>query len=267
MQLPSIMLFVPADRPDRFARAASEPVDAVIIDLEDAVPPGGKDAARGNLANRPALQRKTLVRVNAADSPWFRDDLAALVAAPPDAVVLPKASLAGGLDALAESLPNVPRIVLVETARGLDELGAMLERPGVLGCAIGHLDLALDLGCAPDWEAMLLARSTVVLRSRLAGRAAPLDGVTTDFRDAGAVRADAQRAKALGFGGKLLIHPAQVAPAREAFAPSAAERAWAERVLAAAQTAGSGAIELDGAMVDRPVVLRAARLLGVQPPG
>jgi citrate lyase subunit beta/citryl-CoA lyase len=267
MQLPSLVLFVPADRPDRFARAASEPVDAVIIDLEDAVPPGGKEAARGNLLNRSPLQRQTMVRINAADSPWFKDDLEALRAAPPDAVVLPKASLGDGLDALAEALPQVPRIVLVETARGLDDLGAMLARPGVIGCGIGHLDLALDLGCAPDWEAMLFARSLVVLRSRLAGLSAPLDGVTTDFRDAAAVRDDARRAKALGFGGKLLIHPAQVAPAREAFAPSPAERQWAERIMAAAEAAGAGAIELDGAMVDKPVVMRAARLLGQPLPG
>lgn len=142
----------------------------------------------------------------------------------------------------------------IETARGLADAGRLLALSGVERLAFGHLDFAVDLGAAPDWEAMLLARSTLVLQSRLAGRVAPIDSVTPDFGDDAGLTRETDAARRLGFGAKLLIHPRQVAIVRRAFAPSEAEVAWAQRVVAALDAASGGAVTVDGRMIDKPVV-------------
>ena len=138
----------------------------------------------------------------------------------------------------------------MEAARRIAGAGARL--------AFGSIDFAADIGCAHVREALLSARSELVLASRLAGRAAPLDGVTTSINDPDLVRGDAAHAAMLGFGGKLLIHPAQVEPARAGFRPTPDELAWAERVLAAGRD--GRATTVDGAMVDAPVRLRAEQV-------
>ena len=251
--MPVTYLFVPADRPDRFARALASGADRAVIDLEDAVRPDAKAAARDALATADLDWRRVVVRVNAPGSPFWADDVAAVARTRAAAVMVPKAEDPSDLAALdREAIPQV------ETAQGLDRLDALLGAPGVRRVAMGHLDLALDLGCAPGHEPLLLARQTLVWRSRVAGRDAPVDSVTPEI-DAEAVARDAAHARALGFGGKLLIHPAQVAPARAAFAPDARELAWARRVLAA--EGAPGARTLDGRMIDRPVEDAARRIL------
>ncbi|GGG41719.1 HpcH/HpaI aldolase/citrate lyase family protein [Chelatococcus composti] len=251
-------LFVPADRPERFAKAAASGAGAIIVDLEDAVAPDAKAGARANLGHLPVDACPVLVRINSRASGWFEDDLAAVAASAAHGVVLPKAEEAAdiaALRALGEARAIVP---LIETARGLAQLSSVLAAPGVTAAAFGSLDLALDLGCEHTWEALLMARSELVLRSRLVGLPAPVDGVTTALDEESAA-ADARRAAALGFGGKLAIHPRQVAPIQAAFRPSEADIVWARRVIAATRT--GAAVRLDGAMIDAPLVARARRIL------
>lgn len=254
-------LFLPADRPDRYAKAFAAGADAVILDLEDAVAPGGKDAARAALlAARDAIAAAAcpvLVRVNAEGSPWQAEDLAAAAALPLAGLVLPKAESAEAVAAAGRAAGGRPVLALIESARGVAAARDIARAAARL--AFGSIDLAADLGCADAREPLLAFRSETVLASRLAGRPAPLDGVTPGYRDPAPVEAEAREAATLGFGGKLLIHPAQVAPARAGFGPTAAEVAWAGRVLAAARD--GRAVAVDGAMVDAPVRLRAEAIL------
>lgn len=256
---PLVPLFVPGDRPDRFAKAAASGADAVILDLEDGVAPDRKDMARRAVAAHGLRGATVIVRVNAATTPWFGDDLAALAAAGIAAIMLPKAETAAEVAEVRRRLGRaLPVLPLIETARGLAGLAALLPVPGIAVAALGHLDLAVDLGCAPSWDALLLARSTLVLQSRLAGLPPPIDGVTPALDDEATAEADARAAAALGFGGKLAIHPRQVAPIRRGLEPSAAEVAWARRMLSAE---GAGAARVDGVMVDAPVLARARGIL------
>lgn len=256
----ALPLFVPADRPDRFAKAFAAGADAAILDLEDAVPPDGKAGARAALlAARAAIAAAgcpVLVRVNATGTPWQAEDLAAVATLPLAGIVLPKAESPDAVVAAARAAGR-PVLALIESARGV----AAAREIGDAACrlAFGSIDLAADLGCADARDALLAFRSELVLASRLAGRPAPLDGVTPAYRDPAPVEDDARYAAALGFAGKLLIHPAQIAPARAGFGPSASDVAWAGRVLAAARD--GRAVAVDGAMVDAPVRMRAEQIL------
>jgi citrate lyase subunit beta/citryl-CoA lyase len=257
---PLAPLFVPGDRPERFAKAAASGADAVILDLEDAVAPADKAGARARLAAHGVDGVLVVIRINARSTAEFSADLAALRGLRFDAVMLPKAETAEDVAAVHAGLGgNISVIALVESAAGIDGLATLLRAPGVVQAAFGSLDFALDLGCSPSWEALLLARSQLVLQSKLAGLPPPLDGVTTSLDDAALTEADARRAAEMGYGGKLLIHPKQVAPVRRAFLPDERTLAWARRVLEASGAAG--AVRVDGAMVDRPLLERARRIL------
>ncbi|MSU90975.1 CoA ester lyase [Rhodobacteraceae bacterium 2CG4] len=253
----SLPLFLPADRMDRFAKACAAGADAVILDLEDAVAPETKDAARAGLTAMAGAPLPVLVRINAAGSAWFDRDLEALAALPAAAVVLPKAETATSCAAVAERTGK-PVVALIETARGLRDAEAVAASCARL--AFGSIDYAADLGMAHERDALLHARAALVLAARLCGQPAPLDGVTTAVRDTDLVAADARHAVALGFGGKLLIHPAQIAPARQGFAPAPAEVDWARRVLDAGRGAGA-VVNLDGMMIDAPVLKRAEQII------
>jgi citrate lyase subunit beta/citryl-CoA lyase len=259
MVTPAVPLFVPGDRPDRFAKAAASGADAVILDLEDAVAPANKDGARRSVAAHGLTGIPVIVRVNASGTPWLAADIASLAGTDVAAIMLPKAEAAAEITAIRQVLA-LPVIPLIESARGIGNLAQLLAASGVAVAAIGNLDLALDLGCEPSWDALLLARGTLVLQSRLAGLPAPLDGVTAATDDAPLIEAETRRAAALGFGGKLAIHPRQIAPIRRGLQPAAAQVAWAERVLAAE---AGGVTSVDGAMVDRPVLERARRIMGL----
>lgn len=261
MTLPVTYLFVPADRPERFAKALASGADRAILDLEDAVRPEAKPAAREAVRGAALDWLRVVIRINDAATPFFTDDLAVIAAAPAGAVMVPKAETAEALARVRRAARrDVELIPQIETARGLANLPALLAAPGVRRVAFGHLDFALDLGCAPDWEALTLARQTVVLQSRMAGAAPPIESVTADIADTDRLRRETAAGKAFGFAAKLLIHPSQVAPAAEVFAPSAEERAWAERVLAAA-AGGHGALTIDGRMIDKPIEDAARRIL------
>lgn len=265
------LLFVPATRPERIAKALVSGADAVIIDLEDAVAPDQRNAARAALQQAwgpiAAAQRARLVlRINGVGTPWHAPDLAlarALCAQGLGALMLPKAQQASDLAALAHACPGSALLPLIESADGAAALEAIAGAPGVLRLALGDIDLQVDLGmrCGPEQAELAPLRWAMVLASRRAALAAPIDGVSTATGDAAAVSADTERSRRFGFGAKLCIHPAQIAPVHAAFAPSAQECAQARRVLAAAQAAGGGVCMLDGRMVDAPVIALARQTL------
>jgi citrate lyase subunit beta/citryl-CoA lyase len=248
-------LFVPGIRPERFAKAAASGADAIIIDLEDAVPANAKAEARSALrADFTGLP--VLVRINGAGTDWHTDDLQAASGLPFAGIVLPKAEMGVALENLCSSI-RMPVIALVETARGLVDARNIAALPGVARLAFGSIDFCADLGCEHSREALLSTRCEMVVASRLGGKPAPIDGVTTAIDDAEAVTGDARHARMLGFGGKLCIHPKQVSPVMTAFQPGESEIAWAHKVLAS----GDGAVAVDGAMVDEPVRIRARAIL------
>ncbi len=253
-------LFVPGNRPERFAKACAAGADAVIVDLEDAVPPSGKLAARDALAAWLSPAQPVLVRINSADSEWFRDDLALCGLPGVAGIVLPKAEREHDLAIVAAA--GAPVILpLIESAQGLWNAIALARSPCVQRLVFGAIDFSVDLGIKEGHEQLLYFRSQLVLVSRVAGIQAPVDGVTASFDDPDRVREDTGRARALGFGGKLCIHPKQVPIVNAGFAPSAAELAWAARVLEAASNSQGAAVALDGEMVDRPVILIAQQML------
>jgi len=256
---PLAPLFVPGNRSDRFAKAAASGTDAVILDLEDAVAADAKAAARRNVAGCTLDYASLIVRVNAPGSPWLGDDLEALAPRPPAAVMLPKAESAGDVSRVAARLgPQTAVIALIETATGLSRLGEVLEAEGVACIAFGSVDFALDIGCVDSPEILAPVRMELVVKSRAAGLPPPIDGVTLALDDMEVISRDALRARRAGFGGKLAIHPRQIAAIRQAFHPSPEEIEWARKVVAFDH---SGAGQVDGQMIDRPVVERAVRLL------
>lgn len=263
-------LFVPADRLDRLPKALASGAQAVIIDLEDAIAPTAKAAAREALARawrglaaeeRPRL----LVRINAAATPWHEADLALLrqlAALGLGAAMLPKAEAATVIERITRTVPAAV-LPLVESAAGLHALGDLAHARGVARLVFGHLDFQGDTGlqCGADERELDSVRLAFTLASRRAGLPAPVDGVTTALGDAERLAADIGRGRRLGFGGKLCIHPTQVAAVNEGFGPTPAERQWALRVLSASQSHEAGAFQLDGQMVDAPVLQRARSYL------
>lgn len=249
-------LFVPATKLDRVAKAAASGADAVIFDLEDAVAPADKTAARQALAGFALPDLPVILRINAAGTEWHDGDLAMAAGKGFAAILLPKAEDAGTL-AHVHAATGTPTLALVETARGLADLQTLTQAPGLVRLVFGSVDFSADLGCAHEPEPLLFARSRIVLASRLAGLAAPVDGVTLALTDDTAAEADARHAAALGFGAKLCIHPRQIAPVLRGFAPSAEDVAWAAKVAAA----GEGAMAIDGMMIDAPVRQRAGQIL------
>ncbi|PLP98100.1 HpcH/HpaI aldolase/citrate lyase family protein [Cupriavidus pauculus] len=267
-RVPRTYLFVPASRPERIGKAIAAAADAVIVDLEDAVAPDAKAAARDGLRDAwHALQQQAdaagvalLLRVNGADTTYFADDLAFCRKQGVQTVVLPKAGNAS-LNALRAVLPDTPCHALLETAAGFADLPDVARAAGVTRLLFGSIDLMFDLDVGDDDLPLHYCRSALVLQSRAAGLPAPVDGVCTAIGDAAALAADTLRGRRFGFGAKLLIHPNQVAGVHEALAPSDTELSWARRVVEQAAASQGAAIAVDGKMVDRPVLERAQRIV------
>lgn len=261
---PRSYLFVPGNRPDRFAKACAAGADAVVLDLEDSVAPADKLKARAAVAAWLTAAQPVLVRVNTSDSEWFRDDLSLGRKPGVAGVLLPKAERVEEILLVAEhfgaELPILPQI---ETAQGFRNAFALAGAKPVKRLLFGSIDFQLDLGMAAEEEELLYFRSQIVLDSRLAGIQPPVDGVTTDINSMERVRADTLRARRLGFGGKMCIHPKQVPVVNECFTPSAEEEAWARRVVEASLESRGAATSVDGKMVDRPVLARAEGILAM----
>jgi citrate lyase subunit beta/citryl-CoA lyase len=258
-------LFVPSDRPERYGKAASSGADAIIIDLEDAVALDAKTAARIALCRPCAVPEGVdiVVRVNACGTPWFGDDLGAIANLPPVAgMVLPKTETLEDVAAVSMRIPGMAVIALIETALGLAAIREIGRADGVIRLAFGSIDFCSDIGMSHQRDALLMARSEIVLASRLGALPPPIDSVTTVIDDAMQIEDDARYAQVLGFGSKLCIHPRQIAPAQRGFASSAAESVRARRMLAASV---EGAVSVEGTMVDAPVRARARQILAREP--
>jgi citrate lyase subunit beta/citryl-CoA lyase len=273
------LLFVPATHPGRFQKALDAGADAVVFDLEDAVEPARKDEARQNVRRffgglkdagaDPRAHTQRLVRVNPSGSAWQDDDLALVAAtAAVDGIVVPKVSGPEDLAAVAIAAGSRPVFPLLETARGILAADAMAGAapPVRLGALLfGAEDLTAEIGIARtiDGDELIYARSRVVLAATAAGVDA-IDAVFTRLDDDEGLRRDAARARAIGFAGKMTVHPRQIAIVHDIFSPGPDEIARAERLIAAfeaAQAAGEGVARIDNQMVDAPVVARARRIL------
>ena len=208
----ALPLFVPADRPDRFDKALAAGADAVILDLEDAVAAGAKEMARSTLGaafdQLAAAACPVIVRVKAEDTPFHAADLDTCRALPLRAVMVPKVEAADTVARVA-ARTGMPVLALIESARGLAAARTIAASGARL--FFGSIDYTADLGCAHTREALLLSRLKLLVASRLAGGPIPLDGVTAGIKDLTLVGEDAAYAVSLGFAGKLLIHPAQIA--------------------------------------------------------
>lgn len=246
-------LFVPADRPERFAKAAASGADAVILDLEDAIAPANKGAALSALRTD-FTELPIIVRINAVGTSWHDADLAAVSQLPVAAIMLPMTERVEDVVRVAQCKPVV---ALVETVVGIAAARDIARCGAAARMAFGSVDYAADLGCDHVRDALATARAEIVFASRLGNLPAPLDGVTTDLDAGPATSDDARHAASIGFGGKLAIHPRQIAAIRDAFAPSAEAIDWALRVLGS----GEGVAIVDGKMVDEPVRIRARKIL------
>jgi citrate lyase subunit beta/citryl-CoA lyase len=254
-------LFCPADRADRFAKAAAAS-DVVILDLEDGVAPADKERARQNLRDLRLDPERTVIRINPAGTTEHDRDLAALAGIEYRTVMLAKAEHAADLRVLAE----LRVIVLCESALGVLNAAELAADPATTGLMWGAEDLLVSLGGRssrhPDRryrDVARHARSQVLLAAGAHGVAA-IDSVYLDLNDVDGLRAEAQDAAACGFIAKACIHPGQVGVVRDAFAPTGEELDWAERVLSAAQTS-AGVFAFEGRMVDQPILSQARRLL------
>jgi citrate lyase subunit beta/citryl-CoA lyase len=262
-------LFVPGDRPERFAKAAASGAGVVIIDLEDAVAPAAKSAALAAAVEAVAPSDGgapvgALVRVNPQGSGHYDADITLLLSAARTpgsgllGMVVPKAEDPGALRQLCADMPkHLALVPLIESALGVVNAVELARVPGVTRLAFGAIDFALDIDAEGGDRFLDHARSQLVLASRAAGIAAPLDSPSTDIKDTTRVAESARLARNFGFGGKLCIHPAQLTTVHGAFAPTEADVEWALSVIGA----GGGAAQVDGRMIDRPVTERAKRIL------
>jgi citrate lyase subunit beta/citryl-CoA lyase len=258
-------LFVPGNRPERFLKAFASGADRIILDLEDAVAAQDKASARSAIAGWMAeagelRQQQAVIRINDTASVEHIKDLELIAQTSAPCIMLPKCEAASDIAAVLACLPHGATVVpLIETARGMVDLHAIASAPGVARLAFGSLDYMADLDLPSGSLALDFAAAQIAVASRAAGLATPLAGVTPEL-DSTRVGADTVHVKTLGFGAKMCIHPIQLAAVRSALAPSAAEVAWAQKIMQAWGAASSGAIQVDGKMVDRPVVLKAERI-------
>lgn len=257
---PSSYLFVPANRPDRFEKAAASGAHRIILDLEDAVPSEEKDAAREAMINWFRGGGAGVVRINGADSFWFDADLLAVAACRNAEIMVPKAE-PGVIGNVVHYLVDRPVIALVETVAGLVQVEETAGMGGVSRLAFGNVDFSTDARMPASSPALDQARFRIAMASRNAGLPPPVDGVTVSLNDEAVLEADIERSRNFGFSAKLCIHPRQVGVVNTRFGPSATEIEWARGVLAAVEKAGDGVMQFEGRMIDRPVVERARYLL------
>jgi citrate lyase subunit beta/citryl-CoA lyase len=258
-------LFVPGNRPERFDKALATGADAVILDLEDAVAPDDKARARSNvrewIAGHSGAVPRTVVRINDAATRWFAADLGMLRETGTAFAMLPKAEREEQVATVMAALGAQGRLLpIIETAQGLENVESVARAPGVERLVFGTLDYGVDLDLSGDERGLVYPSARIAIASRCAGIASPVAGVTPAIDDDARLVADLAFARAFGFGAKLCIHPRQVGVVRNAMRPTVDELAWARRVLAAAEHS-EGAVQVDGKMVDRPVIQKARGIL------
>jgi len=269
------LLFVPANRPERFAKALNSGADMVCIECEDGVAPAQKDTARQNMleffadTGRPRTGPQLLVRINSPDEPEGQADLAAIMAAavPPPALMVPKVRSAEDVRALDnmldEQAPHIKLHLLIETAEALERCAAVAAASHRLEMLLfGGVDLAAELRCTTGWEPLLYARGRVVHAAALAG-CDLMDMPYIDVGDLPGLADEAARAAVMGFGGKAAIHPAQIPAINAAFTPRDEEVAEAQKIITAYQQSSTGVTLVDGRLVEKPVIRRMQQILAV----
>lgn len=267
------LLFVPGDKPERFARAAGSGADIYCIDLEDAVAPEAKDGARAAIAhhldsNPEPGQATCYVRINSLATRHGIEDLLWLagLSALPDGVLLPMVASAFEIRQLTRVLPggaDYQIMVMVETPEGIEQLGAILDASDrVSAVAFGAADYTAITGSDTSWDALLMIRSRIVSVARPRGVSC-LDTPWFDIQDVEGLRREAEEVASLGFGGKLAIHPDQIESINQSFRPDENAIAWAQRVVDAFDQAGGGVCTVDGVMIDKPVADRARSILAL----
>ena len=261
-------LFVPANQPERYGKALASGADGVIIDLEDAVGLDDKAKARELLKNTWSSisveeKKRVIIRCNAPGSSFYAADLVLAKELQVRHLMIPKTESPDHINGAAEELKTTAFIPMIETPLGLHHLNEIASAEQVLRLALGNLDMQVELGisCDDNETEIDTARFMLVLASKLAQIAPPLDGVTPSTDDEPRIFAHAQKAKRFGFGAKLCIHPKQIPIIKRAFSPTVEEISWAKRVLAADNASNGQAVKVDGKMVDRPVVMLARRIL------
>ena len=250
-------IFVPATRPERFAKAAASGSDAIIVDLEDAVAPEDKNSARENIESAAGLGIDIIGRVNASGTAWQAKDLDAVVGANIAAVMLPKAEDPSEIERVCSAIGECPIIALIETPDAIGRERVIASAHGVVQLAFGTQDMAAELGCDPSSAMFDSIRLNLIAGSRQAGIAAPLDGVSLDLRNDDVLFHEATAIARNGFHGRLLVHPAQVAPTLKGLMPNQDILELAERIVKSSAAAGN----IAGKMIDRPVILNAQRQL------
>jgi citrate lyase subunit beta/citryl-CoA lyase len=251
---------MPGSNARALEKAQTLPADALILDLEDAVAPDAKELARTQVCDAVKARgfglREVVIRINALSTPWGKGDLAAAVAARPDAILVPKISEAADLRSIAATAAGTALWAMIETPRAILDIGEIAATGGSLVCLVmGTNDLIKEMRAKTmrGRENLAAALSLSVLAARAHGLAI-IDGVFNNIADPEGFHAECQRARAFGFDGKTLIHPSQIAPCNEIFAPASEEVETARRIIAAfalPENSGKGAIALDGKMVER----------------
>ncbi len=265
MKVERSYLFVPGNRPDRFDKAYNSGADAVILDLEDAVPVEQKEQARAIVAEWLNEDKPVYVRVNGADTEWFMQDVKAIDRPGLMGVFLPKAETVQQVTALNDVLStSKPIIPTLETAKGVWNVLELASAPAVKRLAFGSVDFQLDTGIKGEDQALLYVRTKMVPASSMAKIEAPVDGVTVAIEDQQVLLSDVCRAVDLGLGAKLCIHPKQVKAVNEGFLPSDRDVEWARQVVAVAEASGGAATRLGSELVDKPVIDKAKRILALK---
>lgn len=262
-------LYIPGSKERALEKARGLAVDAILFDLEDAVAPDEKPAARETLARALAVggygNRVRIVRVNGLDTAWGAQDLAAVAQMAPDGVLVPKVNSPADIDAVVAAVPGVRVWAMMETPQGILNAAAIAAHPAVAGFVMGTNDLAKDLGTRAGQrrEPMLFALGACVMAARAQG-VVVIDGVFNAFKDDDGLAQECAQGRDMGFDGKSLIHPAQVAICNAAFGPSEAEVTLAQRQIAAfaeAEAAGQGVAVVDGRIVENLHIVTARATL------
>ena len=263
------LLYIPGSRERALEKARSLPADAIIFDLEDAVLPQEKGAARSLLADWLARTdygpRLRILRINGFDTPWGRADAAAFAAPDVDAILIPKVSSAADIEAVAAVVPHMPLWAMMETAAGVLNAAAIAAHPRLRGMVMGTNDLARELGSRARADRLPLqpALGLCLLAARAQG-CVIVDGVYNAFRDEAGLRAECEQGRDMGFDGKTLVHPDQLAIANAVFAPSEEELSVARRQIEAfdlARAAGQGVAVVDGKIVENLHIVTARALI------
>lgn len=269
-------LFVPANRPDRYAKALGSGADIVCVDLEDAVARANKAEARDAVAGFFTLDKRSHVcralRINSLGTLDGLRDLLHLEACAirPDAILLPKAGGSGDIRTLAALMREMglhcPIIAIVESAEGLEKATDIAMAPHVAAICFGSADYSAETGSGMHWDALHYARGRIIQAAARA-RVLALDGAWLAIADADGLAAESRRLPGLGFDGRVVIHPSQVAIVHEAFRPNDPDVERATKIIMAAEGQGDGVVSAGGHMVDRPVVTWARRILARASPG